>query len=117
MENLFRLFELALPDGDDVPAELAELAGVFPIIGNIAVEFFLPPVGSCFWSGSALASFVPMPETVVNENHCPVFRQDDVRFPRQIFDVFAEAVAGAMQHGADEDFGLRVLSFDATHVP
>lgn len=46
-----------------------------------------------------------------------LFRQDDVRLAGQVLDVFAEAISGAVEHGADEDFGFRVLSFDPAHVP
>lgn len=116
-EHFFRFLELTFPDGDDFPAEFSEFALMFPIIGNVALEFFVPEGFVGFRSGGVFAAFVPVPETAVNEDNCAVFGQYDVRFARQSLDVFPEAVSGTVQHGADKNFRLRVFSPDSRHVP
>ena len=63
------------------------------------------------------AFVVLMPETAVDEDDGFVLWQYDVRFTGQGADVFAEAVSGAVEHGADENLRLRVLSFDPAHIP
>ena len=116
-QEYIRFPELAFPDGDDFPAEHAEFTGVFFIVGDVAFEFFLPEgfVSSRHMSGAAF--FVLMPEAAVDKNHRPVFRQNDVRLAGQGADVFAEAVSGAVQHGADKHFRFRVFAPDSRHIP
>lgn len=100
-----------------MPAELAELAGVFPIIGNIALKFLLPEFGVGAGSGGVFTAFVPMPIAAVDEDDGVIFRQDDVGLTRQVLYILSEAVAFAVQHGADKHFGFRILAFDLRHVP
>ena len=110
-------FNFTAPNCKHVPAELAQMAGVFFLVLHIALEFFLPELNIAFGGGGLFAAFVSVPEAAVNKNDGVVFRQDDVGFSRQLFDVFAEAVARAVQHRTDEDFGFGVLTFDARHIP
>lgn len=117
MECFPRTFELTLPNSDDLPAEFAKFAGMFPIIGNIALKLFLPPLRSGFRDSGTFTPLMPMPETAVNKNNGFVFRQDDVRFARQVFDVFSESVTGAVQHGAHQHLGLGIFALDLRHIP
>ena len=41
----------------------------------------------------------------------------NTRTAGEVFGVEAEAVAHAVEEGADEDFGFGVFAFDAGHVP
>lgn len=90
---------------------------MLPIIVNIALKFLLPELGVGFRGGGIFAAFVAVPEATVDEDDGAVFRQDNIRFPGQGFDVFAEAVARPVQHRADEHLRPRVFAFDAAHVP
>lgn len=100
-----------------MPAELAEFAGVFFVVGDVTLKLFVPEGFVRFRGGGVFAAFVPVPETAVDKDHCFVFRQDDVRLAGQFLDVFPEAVARAVQHRADKNFRLRVFSPDSRHVP
>jgi hypothetical protein len=70
------------------------------VVGNVSVEFCLPPFGAGFWGGGSFAPFMPMPEAAVDEDHGFIFRQDNIRLPWELFvfrSVGGEAVAGLMQ--------------------
>ena len=99
-----------------MPAQLTQLAGVFPIIGNIALKFLLPPFGAGFWGGGLFATPMPMPEASVDEDDGFVFRQNNVRFAGQGGHVLAEAVASPVQHRAHHHLRFSVFAFDRTHV-
>ena len=86
------------------------------VIGDVSIKFFLPPFGSCFWGGAAVASCMPVPEAAVDKDDGVIFRQNDVGFTGQVFAVPAEAVAGAVEHGADEQFVFRVFTFYRPHI-
>lgn len=90
---------------------------MFLIVGDVALKFLFPEGLIAFWGRGVFTPFVPVPETAVYEDDGFIFRQNDVRLTRQGTDVFAEAVSGAVQHGADEDFRFGVFSPDFTHVP
>ena len=90
---------------------------MFPIIGNVPFKLLFPEGFVAFGGRGVFTAFVPVPETAVDENHGAVFRQDDIRFTRQGADVFADAVAGAVEHGADEDFGFGVFAAYPRHIP
>lgn len=100
-----------------MPAEFAQLAGMFFVIGDVALKFLFPELDVALRGGGLFAAFVPVPEAAVDKDDGFVSRQYDVGFPRQLFDVFSEAVAGAMQHGADKDFGFGICSANAGHIP
>jgi len=88
---------------------------VFLVVSDVPVKFLLPPFGSCFRGGGSFATFMSVPEAAVDEDNGLVFAQDDIGFTRQIFAMQAEAVAGAVEHGADEEFGLCILSANLAH--
>ena len=90
---------------------------MFLIVGDVALEFLFPEGFVAFGCRGVFTAFVPVPEAAVDEDDSLIFRQDDVRPAGQGADVFAEAVSGAVEHGADEDFRLRVLSFNTAHIP
>jgi hypothetical protein len=58
-----------------------------------------------------------MPEAAVNENHSPVFRQHDVRSPRQLLSVQSETIPHAVQQAPNHLFGRRVFAANTRHVP
>jgi hypothetical protein len=59
-----------------------------------------------------------MPETPMNEDHRPVFRQDNIRSAGKIAvkrAINGEAIAVAMQQSADDNLWFRVPSSYAGH--
>lgn len=90
---------------------------MFLIVGDIALKFFVPEGFVGFRSRGVFAAFMPVPEAAVDEDNGFIFGQNNIRFTGQGADVFAEAISGAVQHGADEDFRFRILSPDSRHIP
>lgn len=58
-----------------------------------------------------------MPEAAVDEDDGFVFGQNNVGFAREIFNVQAKAVAHPMEQAPDDEFGGRVFTTNAAHVP
>ena len=100
-----------------MPAEPAKLAGVFQIIGDVALKLFLPPFGAGLRGGGSFAAFMPVPEAAMNKNDGFIFRQDDVRFAGKVFHIFSKPVARAVQHGADKNFRFRIFALNLPHIP
>jgi hypothetical protein len=57
-----------------------------------------------------------MPKAAVNENHCPVFRKNDIGLPGKVFPMNAKSVAKAMKNAANADLGPRVRAAYGSHV-
>ncbi len=96
---------------------MLQCSGVLFVVGDVAVELGLPPFGAGFRGGGSLASFMAVPEAAVDEDDRVVFGKDDIGFAGEVFPVQAEAVAGAVEHGADLQLGLGILAADLRHVP
>lgn len=60
---------------------------------------------------------MPVPKAAMNENHCPVTRQDDIRLAGQFADMQAKTESLAVQETAHQFFGLRVVAAYAGHHP
>ena len=58
-----------------------------------------------------------MPETAVNENYRPVSGKNYIGFSGKSFIRDPESVSQAMEHRADGQLWLRILSPDAGHIP
>lgn len=67
------------PDMADPPSHYSQGPGHPGITGTVAFELGFPPVCVGGWDMEHPAMVVPMPETAIDKNHCPVFRQDDIR--------------------------------------
>lgn len=94
---------MEMPSDQDVL--LMTIASRFPI-------YLLPPPRPArFRQTEMRAVLVSVPEAAVNEDHGVVFRQDDVGSAGKRFvfrAVHREAVAHAVQHGAQGEFGFRI---------
>jgi predicted Zn-dependent peptidase len=60
-------------------------------------------------------ALVPLPKTIVNEIHRPIFREHDVRLSRVVFGVNAVAESHPMKALAHHDLGLGILGADPRH--
>ena len=87
------------------------------IVGDVALEFLFPEGSVAFRSRGVFTTFVPVPEAAVDEDNGFIFRQNDIRLAGQGADVFPEAVSGAVQHGADKDFGFCIFAAYPRHIP
>jgi hypothetical protein len=58
-----------------------------------------------------------MPEAAMNEDHSPIFRENNIRCSRQIPAMQSEPVAECMQCSADDYFRFCVLAADRSHIP
>jgi hypothetical protein len=117
MENRLRIPKPALPNDDYAPAQAAEPADMFFVVGNIPCEFIHPKLPVALGSGGILAPLVAVPEATVDEYHGPVPRQNNVRLARQVLDVKPETVACAVQQAADLPLRAGVCGPYLRHVP
>jgi len=92
---------LALPNDDSAPTKLSKLAVDSSVADHVLTKLFLPKLNPRLRRVSELASPVPVPEAAVDEDHGFVLRQHDVGLAGQVAAVKAEAVAHAVQQGAD----------------
>ncbi len=79
-----------------MPTLLSQGARVFLVVGDVAIELVLPELDVAFGGGGNLASFMPVPETAVDEDDGVVFSKNNIRCAGQILPVEAEAVACAV---------------------
>lgn len=108
----------AFPDGDDVPALLAEGFFVAQVAGTVAVDLAFPPCAAGRGQAEGGTMLMPVPEAAVDEDHGAVFRQDDVGFSGKEYvfrAVDREAVAEPVEHRAQGEFRLGVAPADAGH--
>ena len=103
------LFQLAFPHHYQVPVELVQLFFRFLVPVDITFELFPPEFDIRGWRRCPLASRVTMPETPANLNDRLVFRQNDVRMTRQIFDMQTEAKSIPEEKRAHHEFRSRVI--------
>ena len=80
-------FQLAFPDHNQIPAEPFQLFFRITVSVDIAFEFLLPEFNICGWGRRMTTSRMPMPETATHLDNSPIFREDNIRMPWQIFDM------------------------------
>lgn len=96
---------------------------------GVAFKFYQPPGSAVGRGGCLFTVFVAVPEAAVNEDGGLVFWQDDVGaddtsaqgigdgFGDGNFGVQPEAIAEAMEQGADDKLGVGMFAAYAAHVP
>jgi hypothetical protein len=80
----------ALPYYQDAPAHGFEFPNQHLIPADIAADLSSPERDIGCGQMPAFAR-VPVPKTTVNEDHCPIFAQDDIGFARNFRDMGTEA--------------------------
>ena len=80
-------FQLAFPDHNQIPTELLQLFFRISVPLNIPLEFLLPEFRIRGWGRRLPTSRMPMPETATHLDNSPIFREDNIRMPWQIFDM------------------------------
>lgn len=114
-QSYLRLFELTLPNCENIPPAAIQSLQRFPIPINIGFEFCSPEIYTRLRHDSVPAANVAMPKTSMDKNTDPQSRQYNVRFSRQVLSVKSESVALSVQKTSDHQFGLGVLTLDARH--
>ncbi len=95
--NVIVLSDIALPNDNCSPPQLSERPLVDLVPRCIPIQLFQPEFTPVGWCRAILAPLVPMPEAAVDEDDGFVFRQDDVRFAGQGFDMQAKTVTHPME--------------------
>lgn len=101
-----------------MPALVAEGILVFKIASLIAFDLRDPEINVGFLKPEVLTVFMSVPKATVDEDDGAVFRQDEIGLAGQGFvfrAVHREAVAEAVEHRAQGELRLCVLSSDAGH--
>jgi len=84
--------------------------------GYILAELLVPELLARLRKGGESATRMSVPEAPVYENHCPVFRKDDIRSSRKIAAVQAEAVAKPVEDLSNRQLRCSVPPLDRSHV-
>ena len=101
-----------------MPPEAKKCSFIPEIPGLVAFDFLFPPSVSRFRQAEVGAVLMPMPEAAVDEDDGAVFRQDEIGFTGEGFVARAvdrEAIAEAVEHRTQRQFGFRVPTADARH--
>lgn len=79
LRQIDRVERLAFPYDQDIPTERPQLALVEGVSLDVPFEFVCPERGTGFWGRRSVATFVPMPETSVDEYDLSQSWEDQVR--------------------------------------
>ena len=109
-------FELAFPEGDGVPAKVAEFDAAVEVAFAVTLDFCLPEVCVGFWHNEVFAVLMSVPEAAVDEDGGSVFLEDDVGRTREFFHVETVTETVGKQKLAHKKFGLGILAFYALHT-
>jgi len=81
----------------------------------VLLELLVPEFDSGFWARAPSASFMPMPEAAVDEDHQAILTKDDVRRARHVATMNTKAESQAMGGSTHDNFRRRVLPPNAPH--
>ena len=101
-----------------MPTELAEGGFVAEVAGLVSLDLGFPPIVVGLGEAEVGAVFVAVPEAAVDEDDGVVFGKDEVRSAGEVFvfrAVDGEAVAEAVEHGAEDELGFCIAATDAGH--
>jgi len=111
------VFDFTFPYYKGKPACFLEMRKVIFIPHDILLKLRPPEIQTGFRRVSIFAPLMPMPETAMNKDYCPVFGENNIWSPWKGFIRNSESVPHAMQHRADSKLGLCICSSDAGHIP
>lgn len=109
-------FELAFPDGDGVPAELAEVYAALEVAGLVSGNFVLPEPGICFWEDKIAAVRMTVPEAAVDEDCRAVLAEYYVGSTREFLYIEAVPESVGKEEAAHKKLRFGVLAADALHA-
>ena len=89
--------DLALPNDEDTPAGVPQLALMQLVSLLCPLQFGLPIVRVALRDAAVSASSVLVPETAVDEDRCEVAFEHDIGSPRQDVNILSEPEPLAME--------------------
>lgn len=110
-----RMFELALPQDQNVPSVNLQPLQYRQVSFNIGLKLGRPEIDSRLGQDSIFTSSMAMPKTPMYKNTDPESRQYNIRFSRQVFAMKSEPIAMGVQKAPDCHFRLGAFPFDASH--
>ena len=108
-------FKLTCPNDNYMPSVFLELSTVASVASFVLFKFLHPKLFPRLWRSCSFTSLVAVPKTTMNENNCPVFRQNQVGFPRETRSMQSKAQACAVKVTSYDLLGFCILGWDATH--
>ena len=111
-----RLFQLAFPNGHDVPSRPAQLPDVGAIADCISFELGEPVALACRWPVAPSSAGMPVPETPVNKNDLSKAPEYQIGLTRQIRGMQTVTKAHGVNHASNRHFRSRISSMDAGHL-
>lgn len=117
-EGLLTVFglELAFPDGDGVPAELAEVYAALEVTGLVAGNFVLPEPGVGFGEDKVAAVGMAVPEASVDEDCRAVFAEYYIGSTGKFLYIEAVPESVGKEEAAHKKLRFGVLAADALHA-
>lgn len=82
-----------------------------------SLELRQPEIGIGCWRGCVPAPGMPVPEAPMGKDHCSVFGQYKIRFPRQLSSMKSIAKATTVQRVSQKKFRPGILASNPRHHP
>jgi len=118
-ENLVQCLirtRLTFPNHQNAPPLCFQSFDVPAVPFCCAAPLFFPELRPGFRRDHSPPAIVGVPEAAVNENYRSIFRQDNIRFSRQVFSVQPIPVTKRVKHRSNPHFRLGVPAPDRRHV-
>jgi len=109
--------DLAFPDHQDAPPHACQGAFALAVPLHVLLELWHPVALPGLRDAGGAAAGVLVPEAAIHLDDGPAGREHQVRLPRQVSPVQAEAVAQPVQQAADVHLWLGVLGLVGLHHP
>ncbi len=106
----------AFPYHGYAPAACKQNREYFPVIFPVPPYFLLPEILPCSWQPEQ-GAVMPMPETAVDKNDCPVPGENDIWFSCHVLDMKPETESLPVQKLANENFWPGMGGPDFGHHP
>lgn len=118
LQRLFplRILELALPNGDAVPAHSRQLLLLGPVPFSVSCNLLPPKISVGLRQFVVLASFVPVPKAAVDKDASTIFLQHQVGMSGQTRVVEPITEPTTPQPAAHNELGACVLIADSCHI-
>jgi hypothetical protein len=104
-----RVSYFTFPNRYYIPTQSRKFFGINLVSFAVGSDFINPKLCICFWRVSIFATLVPMPETAVQENYSFVFRQNNIGFSGQLWNIHAIPKAPYKKGFAQCQFGFCIL--------
>src|SRR5882724_2749713 len=93
LRQIFGIEGLAFPEDQDIPTEHPQLALLYSVSLDVALEFVCPKDFTCLRRGCTITTPMSMPEATVNEYDLSHPWEDQVWCSRKIATVKSKAIA------------------------